>query len=64
MEGFKQYQGKKVFISLKNHRVYTGVVKEILDQGNGLVFISIIDKFGNNVTFATGELISIQEEKE
>lgn len=62
MEGFKRYEGMKVFISLKNNRFYSGIVKEIADSGNGLIFISIIDKFGKWVTFSSGEIISIQEE--
>ena len=63
MDGFKQYEGKKIYVSLNNGRFYSGIVKEINDEGSGLVFISIIDKFGSFVTFSSKEILLIQEEK-
>ena len=63
MEEWNHWIGKKVYIILKNNRKYSGVVNEIHDAGNGLIFISIIDKFGEWVTFSISELTSIEEEK-
>jgi len=63
-ELFKRFLDKKVFIKLKSNRVYSGTVKEVSDQDNGLVFISIVDKFGKDVTFANGEVEVVEEFRE
>ena len=59
---FKSWIGKRVFITLRNGRFYSGIVNEISEEKNGLQFISIIDKFGHDVMFTTGELTSIEED--
>ena len=53
---------KKVFIILKNNRQYSGKVIEVSDEKNGLVWISLIDKFNNRITFVNSEIDLIQEE--
>lgn len=63
MEVWRKYEGMKVFVILKSGREYSGKVKEIVDAGNGLVFISIIDKKNHFVTFSSGEIKVIQEEE-
>jgi len=62
MEGWKYWEGKKVFIILKNKRQYTGSVIEINEKENGLIWISILDKFSNRITFLDSEIEVIQEE--
>ena len=62
MEGWKRWEGKKVFLVLKNNRKYQGVVEEVHDSGDGLIFLSITDKFGKWVTFTISEIDVIQEE--
>lgn len=62
MEGLNFYIGKRIFIILKNKRQYSGIVMEVADIGNGVVFISIRDKFNRWVTFSSGEIEVIQEE--
>jgi len=65
MEGWKYYEGKKVFIILKNQRQYTGKVLEVeTNPHSSLTWITILDKFGNRITFSTEEIELIQEEKE
>ena len=65
MEVWKYYEGKKVFIILKNKRQYSGVVLEVETNPNSpLVWIVIKDKFGNRITFVNSEIEVIQEEKE
>lgn len=59
---WKEWEGRKIFLRTKSGKVYSGNVKEIADVGDGLVFISIIDKFGLWVTISTGEIIEIKEE--
>jgi hypothetical protein len=63
MEGIKYFEGRKVFLILKNKRQYSGTVIEIADTGKGLVFITLLDKFNNRVCFTSGEIEVIQEEK-
>jgi len=63
MEGWKYYEGLKVFIILKNKRQYSGKVVEIDDSSHPLVFLTIIDKFGNRVRFVHSEIELIEEER-
>jgi len=65
MEGWKRWEGKKVFIILKNKRQYSGIVIEVETNSNSsLVWINIKDKFGNVIGFSVDEIEVIQEEKE
>lgn len=59
---WNDWNGKRIFVQLKSGGVYSGMVKEVSDVGDGLVFISIIDKFGQWVTFTVQEIIKIVEE--
>lgn len=64
-EGWKYWEGKKVFILTKNNRQYSGKVIEIDDHSaKPLVWVVIIDKFGDRVQFVHSEIIEIKEEKE
>ena len=63
MEGWKYYEGKKVFIKLKNGRQYSGTIHEIDNNSLPLIWIVLIDKFNSRITFSTGEIEVIQEEK-
>lgn len=64
MEGWKYWEGKKVFIILRNKRQYSGIVLEV-EQAPGFptAFIIIQDKFNQRVTFASSEVELIQEER-
>ena len=64
MEGWKKWEGKKVFLRTSNGRFYSGVVKEVEDSGNNLFFISLIDKFGNWITVVNYEIVEIKEEQD
>lgn len=63
MDGWKKYLGRKVFLRLKNDRVYSGVVDYIDDSSTPLVFITIIDKYDNPVTIVHTEIAEIKEEE-
>jgi small nuclear ribonucleoprotein (snRNP)-like protein len=54
---------KKVYIILKNKYEYNGIIKKVDDDGNGLIFVSMIDKFGKLIMFSSGE-IEVLEVKE
>jgi len=63
MEGWKYWEGKKVFIILKNKRQYSGNIIDVSFSDNNLFWISLNDKFGNRITFNNSEIDVIQEEK-
>ncbi len=62
MDGWKRFDGCKVFIRLRNGRVYSGVVNSVDDSSAPLIFITIEDKFGKPVTIAHSEIVEIKEE--
>jgi small nuclear ribonucleoprotein (snRNP)-like protein len=59
-KGWKNYEGKRVYIRLNNGRIYTGLVIEV--DENVPVFLTIKDKFDLRVTFSVSEILTIQEE--
>lgn len=62
MEGWKRWEGKKVYIRLRTDRSYSGTIIEVDDKVKPITFITIIDKYGSVVTFANSEIIEIKEE--
>lgn len=52
----KNLQGKNIHLILNNNWEYNGIVDDVNDCGNGLIFISLIDKFGKFVMFSSGEI--------
>lgn len=64
VEGWKIWEGKKVFIILKNKRQYQGEVLEVeINNTSSNCFITILDKFGNRISFVNTEIELIQEER-
>jgi len=63
-DGWKYWEGKRIFILLKNHRQYSGTVVDVDDSNKPLIWISINDKFGKRITFVHSEIDVIQEEEE
>lgn len=63
MEGWKGWLNKKVFIILRNKRQYSGIIIEVDISSPPLIFISILDKFDNRITFVQSEIEVMQEEK-
>ena len=64
MDGWKEYEGKRVFIKLKD-----GIVKKGREySGRVLIandsFVKIIDKFGMKVSFSISDISIIQEQRE
>jgi len=62
-EGWKDYEGKNVYIETRSNRRYSGKVI-LVEIKEPLIWISIIDKFGAKITFVHSEINLIQEEKE
>lgn len=64
MEGWRYWEGRKVFIILKNNRQYSGLVLEVESTlKSPLVWITIRDKFDNRISFSIEEIKVIQEER-
>lgn len=62
-EGWKYYEGKKVYIVLKNKRVYSGTVLSIESSPSTNNFwIVLVDKYGYRISFVNSEIQLIQEE--
>lgn len=64
--GLKELEGKDIYVKLTSGRIYTGKVVEVaylgLDTSNiQLYMISIIDKFGKNVSFSNKEISFVEE---
>jgi len=64
MEGWKYWEGKKVFIILKSGRQYSGSVIEVEvdEKDSKFSFITIKDKYNSRVGFLSSEIELIQEE--
>ena len=63
MEGWKYWEGRKVFIILKNKRTYTGNVIEIeTSEKSPIIWMIILDKYDNRIQFSVDEIETIQEE--
>lgn len=61
---WKRWEGLKVFIRTKSGKFYSGVVKEVADIGDGIIFISLIDKFGQWVSVTAKEIVELKEESD
>lgn len=61
---WKDWLNKSIFVQLKSGGNYSGKVVEVDDSSKPIIFISIIDKFGDKVVFVHSEIIKIVEEKE
>ena len=63
MDGWEYWNGRKVYIVLKNDRKYQGIVISVNIISNPTTFITIEDKYNNRITFNISEIELIQEEK-
>lgn len=64
MEGWKNWEGKKVFIKTRSNRQYSGkIIKVEIQEYPTLIWLTLIDKFENKITLIHSEIILIQEEK-
>ena len=64
MERWIYYEGKKVYLILKNGRKYSGQVIEVDSSNPPIIWMVNLDKFGQRVTFCVDEIQTIEEERE
>lgn len=59
-----EWKEKRVFLRLKTGKVFTGKIIDIdeSDKINGIIFMTILDKFNKEVTFVHSEILEIKEE--
>lgn len=60
---WKDWDGKHIFVKLRDGAVYSGEVIDVDISGGTLIWITIIDKKNEKVTFVHSEIIKIKEEK-
>ena len=63
MEWKKEWNGKHIFVQLNKGAVYSGKVIDVDDSNPSIIFITMIDKYGNKVSFIHSEILKILEEK-
>lgn len=59
---WKEYEGKNIYLELKNGRRYSGSCVQV-DDNTDIIFISFKDKFGSKVTVVTSEIKFIEVER-
>lgn len=64
MDGWKKYEGRKVFVRLKSGRIYTGTVVQADTLNANSFFLVLLDKFKKRVSIASSEIAVLQEERE
>ena len=64
MEGWEFWNGKYVFIKLKNGRQYSGTIIDVDLSAKPIIFITILDKFDKHIMFAQSEIEILKEEVE
>ena len=58
---WKNLIGHKVYIKTKTDLEYTGVISEVIDNGDDLIWVHIIDKFNKLVVFLQDEIVVLVE---
>ena len=59
-----KWNGKNVFVQLKSGGRYSGKIIDVDVSDGKLIWITLIDKFGEKVSFVHVEIIKIVEENE
>ena len=60
---WKEWEGKHVFLRLKQGREYSGTISEVDENAKPIGFITLIDRYNKKVVFAISEIKFIQEEE-
>ena len=53
----KELEGKKISVNLKSGTFLNGVITEVVDTGDNLIWVHIIDKFGKLAVFLNTEIM-------
>lgn len=62
MENWKELEGKRVYLRLKNGRIYSGSIDSIDQTSKPLIFIHLTDKFGYKIILLSSEILELREE--
>ena len=58
---WKGMEGKQVFIRTKHDKFYNGKISSV-DVSPSLIWISLLDKFGDKIILVHSEIVEIKEE--
>jgi len=61
---WKSWNDKNVFVKLRTGAVYSGRIIDVDISSNELIWITLIDKNGERVTFVHSEILKMKEEGE
>lgn len=59
---WKNWMGKRVFVKLKDGSVYNGLITDVNTSTNILVWITLVDKYNEEVVFVQSEIIKMVDE--
>ena len=62
MVGWNKWLDKKVFVETRSGKCYTGLVTDIDDSSPPLIWITLIDKYDQEVKLVHSEIILIKED--
>jgi small nuclear ribonucleoprotein (snRNP)-like protein len=57
------WNGKKVFVMLKNRRVYSGIVQNVSDSSEFKAYLTLNDIYNKTISIKYSEITLIQEEE-
>ena len=58
----KDWIGKRIFVILKNRRVYSGIVDNVSDPNPFKAYLTLNDKYNKTISIKYSEITLIQEE--
>ena len=58
---WKELIGKLVFVKLKSGSHYSGNISEVIDTGDRIIWIHLIDKYGKLIVFLPSEVVEVAE---
>jgi len=61
---WKDWIGKKVFIKTKSGKIFSNsLIDSIDDSDKPIIFISLVDKYGQSAMVVSSEILVIQEDR-
>lgn len=56
----KALENKIISVNLKTGTYLSGVITEVVDTGNNLIWVHLIDKFGKLAVFLNTEIVELK----
>ena len=55
----KELEGKRISVNLKSGTYFNGVVTEVVDTGDNMIWVHLIDKFNKLAVFLSSEIVEL-----